>query len=154
WSSGTDASGWWAQVTIRVHSATHGAVAGAVVTGTWSGGATGAAQCTNNGWGECNVKKWGVPTSGVGVTLTVEDVAKSGSVASSGANHDPDGGTGTAITVSSPLLIHVGDLDRTRGTTTGGWWAQVTVRVHNSAHGGVAGVLVTGTWSGGATGTA
>jgi hypothetical protein len=153
--SGTDASGWWAQVTVRVHSATHGAVAGAVVTGTWSGGATGTAQCTTNTYGDCTVKKSGIPTAELSVTFTVDNLAKSGRFYSSGANHDPDGdSTGTAITIGSPLLIHVGDLDRLTGVDASGWWAQVTVRVHSATHGAVAGAVVTGTWSGGATGTA
>jgi serine protease AprX len=154
-NTGTDAAGWWAQVTVRVHSATHGAIAGALVTGTWSAGATGTAQCTTDVYGGCKVKKSGIPSSAPSVTFTIDDVAKSGRVYSSGANHDPDGGSnGTAIAISSPLLIHVGDLDRNTGTDASGWWTQVTVRVHSATHGAVTGALVSGTWSGGATGTA
>ena len=103
--TGTNAAGWWAQVTVRVHSATHGAIAGALVTGTWSGGATGTAQCTTNAAGYCTVKKSGIPSSVLSVTFRIDNVVKSGRVYSSGANHDPDADSnGTAITVAKPGL--------------------------------------------------
>jgi hypothetical protein len=67
--SGAEASGWWAQATVRVHSAKHGAVAGAVVTGTWSDGALGTAQCTTNSSGYCSLNKSGISPSVLSVAF-------------------------------------------------------------------------------------
>lgn len=150
---GTDAMGWWAQVTVRVHSTTHGAVVGAAVTGSWNGGTTGTVQCTTNSRGYCSLKASGIPTALFNVVFTVNELSKPGRIYASGANHDPDGdSTGTAITIDSPLLIHVGDLDTRIGTDASGWWAQATIRVHNTTHGAVAGALVTASWSDGVAG--
>lgn len=44
-SSGLKGKNRTARVTIRIKNATHGAVANATVTGTWSDGATGSANC-------------------------------------------------------------------------------------------------------------
>jgi subtilisin family serine protease len=52
----------------------------------------------------------------------------------------------------SPTL-HVGDLDRATSTSGKSWTAKVTIRIHDAAHAGVSGVVVTGTWSAGASGT-
>ena len=54
----------------------------------------------------------------------------------------------------APPAIHVGDLDGLKLDAKGGWTAQVTVAVHDAAHAPSAGVLVSGTWSNGASGGA
>jgi hypothetical protein len=51
-------------------------------------------------------------------------------------------------------VLHVGDLDRATSTSGRTWTAKVTIRIHDASHGVVSGVLVTGTWGGGASGTA
>ena len=52
------------------------------------------------------------------------------------------------------VLIHVGDLDGVKGTVRKNWNATVTITAHNASHAAVAGITVTGNWSGGTTGTA
>ncbi len=59
-----------------------------------------------------------------------------------------------AITTTTPVLLHVGDLDWTKTTGSTTWTAKVTIRVHDAGEASVSGVTVSGTWSGGATGTA
>lgn len=95
---------WTARVTIRIHSGTEGAVSGAVVTGTWSDGASGSASCTTGSTGACTVQKTKLPRASVAsVTFTVTSVTRSGSVYASGSNHDPDGdSTGSSILVLRP----------------------------------------------------
>src|SRR5262249_15582446 len=44
---------WNATVTITVHNATHGALAGVAVSGTWSTGSAGS--CTTNASGQCSL---------------------------------------------------------------------------------------------------
>lgn len=58
-----------------------------------------------------------------------------------------------SITVSNPIPLHVGDLDRSKTTQTTTWTAKVTPRVHNASEGNVSGVTVAGTWSDGAAGS-
>jgi titin len=50
--------------------------------------------------------------------------------------------------------IHVGDLDGS-GTPAGSkrWKATITITVHNGSHSPVSGAIITGTWSGGISGT-
>jgi len=94
---------WTAHVTIRVDTATHGAVSGAVVTGTWSGGTSGSASCTTTSSGTCSVSKAKLARASVAsVTFTVIGVVKAGSTYVPGSNHDPDGGNGTSIVVTRP----------------------------------------------------
>jgi hypothetical protein len=73
-------------------------VAGAVVGGVWSGGASGSASCTTNGAGDCTVSLSKIKSSSV--TFTVTSVTSAGSSYAPGANHDADGdSTGTVITL-------------------------------------------------------
>lgn len=91
--------GWTATVTIAVHDAHHVPVAGAVVTGRWSGGASGSGSYTTNVSGICAVSKKNLKLSVAGVTFTVTGVSKSGYAYLASANHDPDGDSnGTTIT--------------------------------------------------------
>jgi hypothetical protein len=94
---------WTARVTIRVHNATEGNVAGAVVTGTWSNGASGSASCTTSSAGTCTVQKTKLARASVAsATFTVTGVTQAGSTYTA-ANHDPDGdSTGTVIIVLRP----------------------------------------------------
>jgi subtilisin family serine protease len=94
---------WTARVTIRIDNATHGALANANVSGTWSGGASGTATCRTSVVGICTVSKASIPTSVAAVSFTITGVTLSGRVYDGAANHDADGdSTGTVIVVSRP----------------------------------------------------
>lgn len=96
-------SNWTATVTIRVHNASHAAVSGALVSGSWSGGFAGAAACTTNGSGQCSVSTGNIPKKKGSVTFTVTGVSHASLTYQLSDNHDPDGdSTGTAITVLKP----------------------------------------------------
>lgn len=55
--------------------------------------------------------------------------------------------------VCADPTIHVGDLDRSAQNNGGKWTAQVTIQVHDTAHGAVAGAIVSGAWSTGGSGS-
>ena len=59
-----------------------------------------------------------------------------------------------SATTPVPPQSPVGDLDGSTTSTKNTWQAAVTVTVHDAGHGGVSGATVTGTWSGGYSGTA
>jgi Zn-dependent metalloprotease len=97
-----------ATVTISVHAAAnHSAVSGVLVTGTWSGAASGTSSCTTNGSGQCSVTSANLNKKQGSVTFRVTGMSGSGGpdgpgyVYDAGANHDPDGdGNGTSITIA------------------------------------------------------
>ena len=89
---------WSAKVTIAVHDASHTPVAGAVVSGSWSAG--GNASCTTGTKGTCTVSASGLPLEVTEVTFTVGGVAKSGWIYAASANHDPDGASGSGISIA------------------------------------------------------
>jgi hypothetical protein len=95
---------WTARVTIRVHNAAEGGIAGASVTGTWSDGTSGTVTCTTTAAGACTVQKTKLPKASVAsVSFTVTAVTLAGSTYVPAANHDPDGdSTGTTIVVFRP----------------------------------------------------
>lgn len=70
---------------------------------------------------------------------------------------DDDGATGTTnkqVTVTDPSkAVHIGDLDGSRAKSFLSWKATVTATVHNQGEALVNGATVTGTWSGGASGS-
>ena len=86
-------------MTITVHDASHNKVTSAVVTGTWSGAATGSATCTTSTKGTCSVSKTGLLLTAPNATFTVTGVSKSG-YTYGGMNHDPESDSnGTTITI-------------------------------------------------------
>lgn len=94
-------SRWNVKVTIGIHTSTHAARAGAVVTGTWSSGGT--AKCTTGTNGRCLVSKSKLPGATTSVTFTVTSVAWSGGTYVSSANHDTEGDSnGTTILIIKP----------------------------------------------------
>jgi len=96
-------STWTALLTVTVHNTDHLAVAGAVVTGTWSGFAAGSGTCTTGGSGTCVVVSSSFRKKDSVATFTVTGVAASGLAYSAAQNHDPDGdSTGTAISIAKP----------------------------------------------------
>jgi len=59
------------------------------------------------------------------------------------------------VTPAPPVnVLHVGDLDGSGSASGKVWTARVTIRIHDTAHAAVSGVVVTGSWSAGATGSA
>lgn len=102
--SGITLSGnrWQAMVTITVHDAGEGPVAGATVDGSWNFGPGGSGSCVTNGAGQCTVMQ--TLRGNIGnVTFTVNNVTSTGDTYNAGANHDPDGDSdGTTILVSHP----------------------------------------------------
>jgi thermitase len=102
-SSAGNKSSWTALLTVTVHNSSHQGVSGAMVTGTWSGAATGSGTCTTGAAGTCVVVSGNVRKRDGSVTFTVAGVTASGLNYSAGQNHDPDGeSNGTAITIAKP----------------------------------------------------
>ena len=94
---------WTAKVTITVHTATHAALSGAVVTGTWSDGSVVTVKCTTASNGKCTVTSGKLASTVTSVTFTVTLVTKTGATYVASANHDPDNDSnGTTITVNRP----------------------------------------------------
>lgn len=92
---------WTARATVYVHSAAHGAVSGATVTGSWSGGASGTASCVTDRRGRCTITSAKLPLALASATFTVSGVSRSGQAYDAAANHDPDGSSdGTAIVIA------------------------------------------------------
>jgi hypothetical protein len=92
---------WTATVTIVVHDENEGLVADATVTGAWSDGASGGAECTTDGSGQCSVSKANLRSSSA--TFSVTSIDHAALAYDPVANHEPDGDSnGTAITVSAP----------------------------------------------------
>jgi Zn-dependent metalloprotease len=58
-----------------------------------------------------------------------------------------------SITVTAQPTMHVGDLDRSSANNGKTWTATVTAQVDNESHGPVDGATVTGSWTGGASGS-
>ena len=94
---------WTASVTITVHNSTHDVVSGATVSGTWSGGYSGAGSCTTAAAGTCKVSTTTLNKSRTNATFTVSNVTASGFGYAASSNHDPDGDSnGTAVIVFKP----------------------------------------------------
>lgn len=94
---------WTAIVTITIHDGTENGVSDATVSGTWSNGASGTAQCTTDTSASCTVSQSGIAKRNGSVTFTVSDVTHSSLTYQSADNHDPDGDSdGTSINVPKP----------------------------------------------------
>jgi PKD repeat protein len=91
---------WIASVTITVHDALDDPVPGAMVSGTWSEGTTGASVCATDDVGRCTVSKGGISNRTARVRFTVDGVTHSNLTYTPEVNHDPDGDSdGTSISV-------------------------------------------------------
>jgi hypothetical protein len=94
---------WSAAVDVTVHNGAHAAVAGAVVTGTWSGGFSGSASCTTNAAGTCSVSTASLNRQKASVTFAISSVNASGLTYTASSNHDPDGDSnGSSVTILKP----------------------------------------------------
>jgi serine protease AprX len=94
------ATRWKATAKVLIHDETHAAVAGAKVTGTWTGGKTGS--CTTGTNGRCQVStRYGKAKASA--TFTVTSVSFTGHAYASGENHDPDADSdGTSVVIARP----------------------------------------------------
>jgi len=104
-SSTSQSLTWWtASVTVMVHDGDHNAVEGAMVFGTWSGGASGTATETTNQNGLCTFSYPNIHKKNPIVTLTVDNITWNSVQYDPNQNHDPDGDSddGTSITVLKP----------------------------------------------------
>lgn len=91
---------WQASVTIAAHTATESVLNGAVVSFTWTGGASGSGTCTTKK-GVCKATSPSMPLTTASATLTITGLTAAGRVYTPTRNHDPDGdSTGTGITVA------------------------------------------------------
>ena len=95
---------WRGAVAITVHSAAEALVPGAVVTGTWSRGASGNGSCTTSAAGSCSVTTGNINIKkSATATFSITSVSRSNFTYQASSNHDVDGGTGgSAITVQAP----------------------------------------------------
>jgi len=94
---------WQVVITILVHDAAHNPVANATVSGSWLAGASGTADCTTNGLGECTVTSPAVPKNKTTITFAIDGVSHASLAYDSAGNHDPDGDCdGTTISVNMP----------------------------------------------------
>jgi aqualysin 1 len=90
---------WKATVAITVHEASHLAVAGLTVSGSWSTGGTGS--CTTGSNGACSVQTGAINNNRGSTTFTVTGISGTGYTYASSANHDPDtDSNGTSIVVN------------------------------------------------------
>jgi hypothetical protein len=94
---------WQATVMILVHDGNETPLAGVTVSGTWSGGTSGTAQCVTDSSGWCSVSSPRLRNVFGSVTFTTDSLSKDSYTYQAGANHDPDGDSdGTTITVMKP----------------------------------------------------
>jgi hypothetical protein len=93
---------WEAFVTVTIRDSAAAPVAGATVTGNWSGAVSAGASGLTASNGSLTLRT-GNKAQGPQVTFTVTNVAGAGLTYSETANTDPDGdSTGTAIIISKP----------------------------------------------------
>ncbi len=90
----------------------------------------------------------GASTGTHSLTATADTVAGETDTA------DNSGSASSNVTAPPTNTIHVGDLDGSRTSSKNTWKATVTITVHNSSHAPVNGAVVTGSWSGGFSGSA
>jgi hypothetical protein len=94
---------WQASVTITVHDANHNPLSGTTVSGAWSSGYSGSAQCTTDSTGRCTISTGAILRKTAHATFTVNGVAYASFTYTPAGNHDPDNDSnGTRIVVSRP----------------------------------------------------
>lgn len=94
---------WQATVLIYVHDDAGSPVAGATVSGDWSGAFTGAGECTTDATGRCEILADPVGRKNKSLTFTVTGVTHGQLNYLPADNQDPDGDSdGTTIIVPKP----------------------------------------------------
>ncbi|HMC54387.1 MAG TPA: CARDB domain-containing protein [Gemmatimonadaceae bacterium] len=105
-STSNDGGTWSARVEVTVHDASHLALNGAVVVGSWSSAGLNSNTCTSGeggGSGTCIMLFPGLKKSTKSVSFTVTGVSMSGKTYKQPQNHDPDGSSnGTTQVVNRP----------------------------------------------------
>jgi hypothetical protein len=98
------AKGYWrATVDVLAHDGSHAPIAGATISGSWSGGHAGPATCITDTTGRCSMASGSIPKSARTATLTITDMLQASLSYDATANHDPDGDSnGTGITARKP----------------------------------------------------
>jgi hypothetical protein len=157
-------------VTIEISEASGAPAVGALIEGTWGGGANGGGSCTTGSGGKCEVAK-SVRNKFAAASFTVGNVSHGSSIYDPGQNADPETDSdGTTITVQKDggsteppapppggPTMHVGDLDRASSVEPRNRWsASVTVWVHagvDAGEGPLSGITVNGSWSSGGGGS-
>jgi FtsP/CotA-like multicopper oxidase with cupredoxin domain len=94
---------WNARLRVTAHNNSHATVSGALVSGTWTVGASSfSGSCTTNTSGQCQISL-SLSDSIASATFTVTNVTLAGMTYQATDNHDPDGDSnGTSITVNRP----------------------------------------------------
>lgn len=95
---------WRATVVVSVHDAYHGPVNGATVSGQWSGGASGSANCVTDGSGYCTIQKTGLDAGTASVSFTLVGITYGSDPYLPDHNHDLSGNT---ITMAKPVAAIV-----------------------------------------------
>jgi hypothetical protein len=94
---------WKGTVVVTLHDPAHQPVAGASVSGAWSGGFTGTATATTDANGQCMFATGLIPRSSTSATFSVTGALNPSFSYAGGTNHDPDGDSnGTSISVTRP----------------------------------------------------
>jgi subtilisin family serine protease len=94
---------WDAEVIVSLHDAGELPFPGAIVSGSWSGGASGSDSCVTDNAGQCSILLSGIKSNVFSVTFSITDVSAGSSLYRPDDNHDPDGDSdGTSITLMQP----------------------------------------------------
>jgi hypothetical protein len=93
---------WRAYVAVEVHDAYHSPVNGALVSGAWSGGASGSGNCVTDNAGRCSVVKTGLGSNIDSVTFTVGEISNGSDPYKPDHNHDP-ACNGSSVTANRPV---------------------------------------------------
>ena len=94
---------WNATVLVTVHDASHSPVANVTVSGSWTGGFSGAASCVTDLSGQCSLTTSNMNSKKTSVTFTVTSLSHPPDTYDASSNHDPDpDSTGTTITLTKP----------------------------------------------------
>ena len=102
WSNSSGTTNYWsADVTVTAHAFDERPIAGATVTGTWSGAVAKTVTCVTDAAGRCLLKSGTLSYGRSTVTLNVTAVAAPAMVHDPAANHDAAGGM-PALTLIRP----------------------------------------------------
>jgi hypothetical protein len=101
---GPNRSDWQVSLAIRAEGASHRALPGTIVTGTWDDGIVGS--CVTGVLGTCAMTRLLVPAAATSITFTITALSNPTHpeyAYDPSGNHDPDGSSdGTSMTVSKP----------------------------------------------------
>jgi serine protease AprX len=98
-----DKNNWLASVSVLVLDQDGNPLADAMVSGTWSGGSTGATACTTATDGTCSLISGNIRKNDLTATFSVVGVTHASLAYEAADNTDPDGDSdGTAVTVNRP----------------------------------------------------